>query len=62
MNTTHRQEAIAENKRLLAIIREYEDRLWQGRHYLMGVDPAEVTVEDALEAFGWTRDGMEVTQ
>lgn len=33
-------------------------RLQEGRHYLMGVNPKDLTVEDCLEAFGWTRDGL----
>lgn len=37
---------------------DYKDRLYAGRHYLMGVQPEDLTVEDALEAFGFTRDGL----
>ncbi len=33
-------------------------RLDNGRHYLMGVQPGGLNVEDALEAFGFRRDGL----
>lgn len=33
-------------------------RLDDGRYYLMGVEPADLTVEDALEAFGFGRNGL----
>lgn len=33
-------------------------RLLQGRHYLMGVEPKDLTVEDALVALGYTADGL----
>jgi hypothetical protein len=45
--------------RLRAIVRELNQRLEQGRHYLMGVNPSKLTVEDALEAFGYNRSGSE---
>lgn len=35
------------------------ERLDAGRHYLMGTRPEDITVEDALEAFGYTRNGFE---
>ena len=35
------------------------DALNEGRHYLMGVPSDKVTVEDALEAFGFGRNGLE---
>jgi len=34
------------------------ERLQNGRHYLMGVEPKDLTVEDALEAFGFGRNGL----
>lgn len=40
------------------IIKELNDRLQEGRHYLMSVQSNEVTVEDALEAFGFGRNGL----
>jgi len=43
---------------LRAAVREYERRFREGRDYLMSVKSDAITVEDALEAFGWTRDGM----
>ena len=45
--------------RLRAIVRELNQRLEQGRHYLMGVRPNEITVEDALLAFGYDKSGFE---
>lgn len=39
--------------------REAYERLAQGRRYLMTVRPEALTVEDCLEAFGYTRDGFE---
>lgn len=37
---------------------QFGERLNAGRHYLMGVQPNELTVEDALEAFGFNRNGI----
>lgn len=40
---------------------DYEDlseRLNNGRHYLMGVEPKNLTVKDCLEAFGFSRNGL----
>lgn len=34
-------------------------RLESGRNYLMSVKPSELTAEDALEACGFSRDGLE---
>ncbi len=39
-------------------IQDNNDRLDNGRHYLMGVDPKKLTVEDCLENFGFSRDGL----
>lgn len=36
----------------------WHKRFAKGRDYLMGVNPAELTVADAMEAFGYTRDGL----
>ena len=33
-------------------------RLDAGRHYLMGVNVADLSVQDALEAFGFGRNGL----
>ncbi len=44
--------------RLREVVRKCNARLNEGRDYLMGVKPSDITVEDALEAFGWTRDGL----
>lgn len=33
-------------------------RLDSGREYLMSVQANEITVEDTLEAFGFSRDGL----
>lgn len=35
------------------------DRLNAGRYYLMSVQPSKITVEDALYAFGFTRNGLD---
>lgn len=35
------------------------DRLSVGRHYLMSVKRDKVTVEEALEAFGFGRNGLQ---
>jgi len=35
------------------------EKLSTGRDYLMAVEPDEITVEDALEAFGFGRNGLE---
>lgn len=35
------------------------DRLSEGRYYLMGIQPSKLTVEDALEAFGFGRNGLD---
>ncbi len=45
--------------RLRGEVKKCNSRLNNGRSYLMGVEPSDITVEDALEAFGWTRDGMD---
>jgi hypothetical protein len=37
---------------------EMSENLSKGRHYLMGVQPEDLTVEDALEAFGFGRNGL----
>ena len=37
-------------------------RLDNGRSYLMGVKPENLTVEDCLEAFGFTRNGLGDTE
>jgi len=44
--------------RLRAVVRACNRRLNEGRDYLMQVSAGEITVEDTLEAFGWTRDGL----
>ena len=51
---------IAEIRRLHEVIQELNRRLNEGRHYLMGVTENEITVKDALTAFGWSSDGMEL--
>jgi len=37
---------------------DLSDRLNNGRHYLMEVEPRNLTVEDCLEAFGFSRNGL----
>ena len=39
-------------------ISELNMQLYDGRHYLMSVEPDEITVEDSLEAFGFGRNGL----
>jgi len=38
--------------------KNYGERLSAGRDFLMTQDPKYLTVEDCLEAFGFTRDGL----
>lgn len=40
-------------------ITRLHDQLSEGRHYLMGVDEDKITVEDALESFGFGRNGLQ---
>jgi hypothetical protein len=44
----------SENERLQDLVRELQVRLSAGRYYLMSVNADEITVENTLEAFGWT--------
>ncbi len=44
-------------RELRDFIRNADRDLNAGRHYLMSVDPDNLTVEDALEAFGFDRNG-----
>lgn len=39
-------------------INDLHTKLEKGRHYLMSVQSNEVTVEDALEGFGFGRNGL----
>ena len=50
--------ALAHIERLDAHIAKLEQKLAIGRDYLMTVKEDEVTVENALEAFGFGRDGL----
>ena len=49
-----------EVNRLRAVVREYQTRLREGHDYLMSVDQGQLSVEDALHAFGWESDGVTV--
>lgn len=40
---------------------ELHERLQEGRDYLMSVEPSDLTVEDALEALGFERNGLRST-
>ncbi len=56
--TDSEREMRKEIARLRAVVRECNRRLDEGRDYLMQVSPDAITVENTLEAFGWTRDGL----
>jgi hypothetical protein len=45
--------------KLKALEDDSAKRLNEGRDYLMGVQPDKLSVEDALEAFGFGRNGLE---
>ncbi len=49
---------IAEIRRLHDVIQELNRRLYEGRHYLMGVRPEEITPQSALIAFGYDEKGL----
>lgn len=55
-------DKIKELEKKLKEQRDYTDslnyRLNEGRHYLMSVQSDEITVGDALEAFGFNRNGL----
>ena len=42
------------NRRLSGL----DSQLKNGRHYLMGIAPDKLTVEDALDSFGFGRNGL----
>lgn len=48
-----------EIERLKERVNELNTILYDGRHYLMGVEPDEITVENSLESFGFGRNGLE---
>ena len=39
-------------------IQDLRSKLSEGRDYLMQVEPRNITIEDALEAFGFGRNGL----
>lgn len=51
------KELKSENSNLIT---ELDKRINDCRHYLMGVRPEDLTVEDALEALGFQRNGLSV--
>lgn len=53
-NNQFRKERIAEQRETML---ELAERLNKGRDYLMQVEPNKLTVTDALEAFGFGRNG-----
>jgi predicted RNase H-like nuclease (RuvC/YqgF family) len=56
------QQQIVELEQKLTVVKDGENfskRLDSGRNYLMGVYPRDFSVEDCLEAFGYTRNGFE---
>lgn len=58
MNEDSSDEALREIKRLRAVVRELSEQLESGRNYLMTAQPDTVDISDALEAFGFGRDGL----
>jgi hypothetical protein len=52
-------EVTLDRREDLITINQLAERLNVGRHYLMGVDPSKLTVEDALEAFGFGKNGLD---
>jgi hypothetical protein len=48
-----------ENKESGTILENLDERMKNGRHYLMGIPVNDITVEDSLEAFGFGRNGLE---
>jgi hypothetical protein len=54
-----REELLQDINELNHDLNELNHRLQEGRHYLMGIQASELTVEDALEAFGFGRDGLQ---
>lgn len=50
--------AIRNNHEDANLITELDKRINDCRHYLMGVRPENLTVEDALEALGFQRNGL----
>jgi hypothetical protein len=51
-----------EIRRLHEVIYGLRQRLDNGHHYLMGVRSDKVTTENALVAFGWTREGLNIEE
>lgn len=47
-----------EDKDYKYLFEESEAKRDECRDYLMGIDPKDLTVEDALEALGYGRDGI----
>ena len=54
-NNAFRKERMQEQRETIS---ELAERLDKGRDYLMQVPADKITVEDALEAFGFGRDGL----
>jgi hypothetical protein len=46
---------IGQEKEMLGELADFRE---QCRHYLMGVNPEKLTVEDALESLGYGRNGL----
>jgi len=55
--TTYEEKTIA----LLTEAMRLSHRLDAGRHYLMSTKQKDVTIEDALDAFGYNENGFEKT-
>lgn len=52
------KELLDQIETLKAKIDKLQDRLSSGRDYLMGVEPEFLSAEDALESFGYGRNGL----
>lgn len=61
-NSAFRKERISEMNDTISelhdTISEMKKQLNDDRNYLMSVSPKDLTVEDALEAFGFGRNGL----
>jgi len=45
--------------RLREVVRELDNRLNAGKHYLINTEPDKITVKGVLLAFGWIEKGVD---